>query len=277
MSDPVSATARRHINMTGADGGLSGDDARDALRRADGVLVDWDGTCAVNNRLLHRVGVTLSVYQEKLTVVSNNSSHLPNDFVRWCADGGLALKPRQIVLAGVKALNRAASLSDKNTRTLVLGDPRMRAYGKKMGLNQVREEADIVVLLRDVRFSYSRLERAANALLDGAKLIVANPDATHPGRDGLVVPETGALLAALAACVDLRQIDMEVIGKPQPTLFEEALATLGVPAERAVMIGDNPDTDMKGAMALGIPGIWVGLGDDRRPALADLLGDAKTA
>lgn len=247
------------------------DETLAAVRDAAGVLVDWDGTCAVANRLLAGAGGALSAYQNKLAIVSNNSSHLPSDFVRWCAAGGLRMSTRRVVLAGVNALDRAAELSDQHTRTLVLGDPRMRAYGKKQGLNLVRDEADIIVLLRDVRFSYPRLERAANALLKGAKLIVANPDLVHPGANGRVVPETGALLAALGACVDLASVDVEIVGKPQPILFLEALAVLNLTPDEAVMIGDNPSTDIKGAEALGMTGVRVGADHNGGNSLATLL------
>jgi 4-nitrophenyl phosphatase len=144
------------------------------------------------------------------------------------------------------------------SRVMVLGDNRMKAFGRGKGLNIVREEADLVVLLRDTRFTYAKLERAANSLREGARLIVANPDLTHPGLKDRLVPETGALLAALMACAGSRHVEMEIIGKPSPRLFEKACQALRVPAPEAVMIGDNPDTDIAGAERAGLRSVLIG-------------------
>ncbi len=81
---------------------------------------------------------------------------------------------------------------------------------------------------------------------------MANPDLTHPETHGNVAPETGALLAALNACVAPHRLEAEVIGKPFPRLFQRAIAALGATPEATVMIGDNPATDMAGAAALGM-------------------------
>jgi 4-nitrophenyl phosphatase len=121
----------------------------------------------------------------------------------------------------------------------------------------VRDEPDIVVLMRDARFTYAKLERAANAVRNGAKLVVANGDRTHPGPAGRLVPETGALLAALLACAG-EQAQVEVVGKPGPLLFERACRSLGISPQQAVMIGDNPETDGEGARRLDMKSIIVG-------------------
>lgn len=62
----------------------------------------------------------------------------------------------------------------------------------------------------------------------------------------------------LAALVDGAVSSAEVgAGKPQPALFERALALAGVRAADALMVGDSPDTDVAGAVALGIDAVLV--------------------
>ncbi|MHB0856244.1 MAG: HAD family hydrolase [Anaerolineae bacterium] len=46
-------------------------------------------------------------------------------------------------------------------------------------------------------------------------------------------------------------------GKPDPRIFQHALDALGVPAERAVMVGNNLSADIAGAHAAGVRGVWV--------------------
>jgi len=49
----------------------------------------------------------------------------------------------------------------------------------------------------------------------------------------------------------------EGFGKPDPRIFELTLDRLGIPAENAVMVGDNLSRDIKGAQKIGIRGIWI--------------------
>lgn len=239
------------------------EEARRALRESDSVLMDWDGCCAIENRVLPVAAQFIARHQNRVAIVSNNSSNVPADFAQRLARRGVRFPPQRVVLAGVEAI--AAARTARGARVQVLGDRKLRAYARREGLRLTSRDPDIIILLRDTSFTYAVLEKTANALLAGARLIVANPDRTHPGRHGRVIPETGALLAALGACVDLSAIDMEVIGKPSAHLFQRAGAILGAQPERMVMIGDNRETDIKGAAELGMATILVGGGADAVP------------
>jgi putative hydrolase of the HAD superfamily len=53
------------------------------------------------------------------------------------------------------------------------------------------------------------------------------------------------------------------VKKPDPAIFEIALAASEVPADRTWFVGDNLWHDMPGALEVGIRGIW--LSRDGRP------------
>lgn len=46
-------------------------------------------------------------------------------------------------------------------------------------------------------------------------------------------------------------------GKPHPSIYERALALTGAAAADAAMVGDSPDTDIAGAIALGLAAVLV--------------------
>ena len=242
-------------------------DCRQSVMGADGILLDWDGCTALGGSLRPCALEFIRANRDRLAIVSNNSTHLTEDFQEILGRHGVELRPDRVVLAGVETLHRATAFAP--APTLVLSDARIKAYAKLIGINLVNEEPEIVVLLRDTRFSYARLQRAANAIQNGAKLIVANGDATHPGRNGMLIPETGALLAALTTCFGRDTPPPEIIGKPAPYLFTKACEALGVTPDRAVMIGDNPDTDLAGARALGMGACLVG--PNSRLTFGDLM------
>ena len=228
-------------------------EARRAIAEAKAILLDWDGCAAIADRPQPAALSLMAARPQAFAIVSNNTSHVRGFFADRLRSGGVIVEPERVILAGIETLLRARQLAPR--RTMLLGSPRMEEAARRMGLHLSNDEADLVVLLRDTRFSYARLTQAANALRRGAQLLVGNPDRTHPSAEDLVMPETGALLAALMTCVEPSSV--EVVGKPNPTLFLRACEALSVRPEEAVMIGDNPDTDVAGAAPLGLRCILV--------------------
>jgi HAD superfamily hydrolase (TIGR01549 family) len=60
--------------------------------------------------------------------------------------------------------------------------------------------------------------------------------------------------------------------KPDPTIFEAALAQLGVGAAETAMVGDSPEDDIEGARAVGIRAILVDR-ENRYPEVEDRITD----
>lgn len=54
-------------------------------------------------------------------------------------------------------------------------------------------------------------------------------------------------------------------GKPDPRVFEHALALLGQPPD-PVMVGDTVERDVDGALAAGLDAIWINRSGQPRPA-----------
>ena len=67
----------------------------------------------------------------------------------------------------------------------------------------------------------------------------------------------GAYIAGLEEAASVRAT---ICGKPSPAFFQAALAALGVPANRAAMVGDDVVNDVLGAEAVGIAGVLVKTG-----------------
>nr|WP_296376967.1 HAD hydrolase-like protein [Yoonia sp.] len=80
---------------------------------------------------------------------------------------------------------------------------------------------------------------------------MSNIDCAHPSMDGLPVPETGALLAALNAV--LGDVAFDTIGKPHTHMARLALDSARIAPHDAIFIGDNLATDGTIARNAGIP------------------------
>ncbi|NJC09058.1 HAD superfamily hydrolase (TIGR01450 family) [Polymorphobacter fuscus] len=181
---------------------------------------------------------------------------------------GFDIPAERIILAGEETIGFVARRYP-GARCLIAASDVLRRCARNRGLVPVVDHADVVVLARDTRWTYAKLTLIANEVRRGAVLVAANPDLTHPGNNGLVVPETGALLAAVEAAAGVAAD--HVIGKPSATLFVAALDRLGSTRRNTIVIGDNPLTDRVGATALGLRSLIVHA--DRHgghPNLADL-------
>ncbi|CAH1678496.1 putative Acid sugar phosphatase [Hyphomicrobiales bacterium] len=223
-----------------------------ALRALDdirGWLVDLDGTLVRGGLALPGAGDFLDAFADRYVIVSNDAEHTPLELSRSLKRLGLNVPADRIVLAGAWAIDGIAA-ERPGARVLMLASRGLMRYARARGLVPVQEWPDFVFLGRDRLFTYERLAIAANAVRAGAKLVVANPDLVHPGADGRVVPETGALLAALLACTG--PVSYRLVGKPQTALFDAGLALLGLPRHAVAMVGDNPATDGEGARRAGL-------------------------
>lgn len=212
------------------------------------VLVDLDGTLVVGQRPVRGATELLACFGEKVAIITNNSAETPTAIARWLRTRGLDIKEQQVFSAGARLVETIAERWPGG-RVLSLASPTISRLARARGLLLVDNQPDVVMIGRDRAFNYKKMASAANAIANGATLLAANPDTSHPGPNGSLVPETGAVLAALLAICQTAKV--EIIGKPSPGMALDALAYLGSEANTAVVVGDNTETDGRLAKAIG--------------------------
>ncbi|MET8454524.1 TIGR01458 family HAD-type hydrolase [Streptomyces sp. NPDC005209] len=105
-------------------------------------------------------------------------------------------------------------------------------------------------------FDYAALNRAFGHLQRGARLVAVHRGLYWRTEAGLQL-DTGAFLLGLEKAA---RVEAEVTGKPSPAFFGAALARLGVAADRALMVGDDIESDVLAAQRAGITGVLVRTG-----------------
>ncbi|WP_288142306.1 HAD-IA family hydrolase [Mesorhizobium sp.] len=125
---------------------------------------------------------------------------------------------------------------------------------------------DTLVVLDDEGFDF---KRAADHILstfrrrlietgEMPRMIAANADIIYPGKNGSLVFGPGIIepmLQAGLAPFGAPPISVEIVGKPGRAIFEECIARAGT--DRLLMVGDQVDTDIKGAKAAGLDALLV--------------------
>ncbi|HVA91185.1 MAG TPA: HAD hydrolase-like protein, partial [Chloroflexota bacterium] len=126
------------------------------------------------------------------------------------------------------------------------------------------ERPDCVVASLDRSFTYAKLACAQWAVLGGATLVATNRDPQFPGANGRLWPGAGSIVAAVeTAC----RTQATAIGKPGPLLYQTLLRAHGVDPGRVIVVGDNLETDIPGAAALGMASVLVLTGVSTRADL----------
>ncbi|MDH0911147.1 HAD family hydrolase [Rhizobium pusense] len=221
----------------------------------DGVLFDLDGTLISGGKVLPWAHDLIEASRGNFAIVTNDAEHTTVEIASIMNAIGIAVPEDRIVAAGMEAIRRVAE-EMPGARSAIFASASLREYASSLGLHVSDDRPDIVIIGRDRNFSYETIRKAANGVLAGAKLVVCNPDRTHPGQNGQIVPETGALVAAIIACTG--PTDYRVIGKPEPELFVAGMKRVGSEPSRTLMVGDNPDTDGRGARLIGMQFLKIG-------------------
>ena len=127
-------------------------------------------------------------------------------------------------------------------------------------------DANYVVVGIDHGLSWDKLATATLNIRAGAVFVGTNPDLSLPTEHG-ITHGNGAILAALQAATGIAPI---VVGKPEPTMYQQALARLKSDPASTLAIGDRLDTDILGAVRAGLPSLLVLTGVSKRADLDTL-------
>jgi HAD superfamily hydrolase (TIGR01458 family) len=130
---------------------------------------------------------------------------------------------------------------------------------------------DVVVIGgAGVEFDYDSMNVAFRALMGGASLVAMLANTIWQTNAGLQL-DAGAYVAALERASGRHAT---VIGKPSTAMFDAGVRYLGVEAAQVAMVGDDLDSDVRGAQAAGLTGVQVRTGKFRPE---QLLGDGVAA
>ena len=234
--------------------------ARSRLRSARALVCDIDGVLLMCGQPVPGAKALLETH--RCVFVSNNSTHTAEELSQVFHRLGLPSDSRDFFLAGEAAIDFVAGTNpEASVMVLASGGIEARAQEKLNVFNPTQlsasERPDLLLLCRDEGATFEKIEAAANAVRLGARIILSNPDLTHPAADGMIHAETGALWAAIRAQIESTE-PFAVIGKPNAALVERAVRHLGFQPSELVFLGDNLTTDALAAAEAGIPFIHTG-------------------
>ncbi|UVS78325.1 HAD-IIA family hydrolase [Actinokineospora sp. UTMC 2448] len=237
------------------------------LDTCDALLLDLDGTVYRGGQAIPGVPAAIdAVRAEGVAVrfVTNNASRAPREVAEHLTAMGIDAEPDEISTSAQAGALVLAERLDPGREVLIVGSPALADEVRAVGLTPTDHAgpdtaAVVQGLAQDI--AYPLLAEAAVALRAGALWVACNVDKTIPTERGLL-PGNGALVAALRAATDLEPV---VAGKPAAPLMEAAVKAAG--AQSPLVVGDRLDTDIEGALAVGVPALFVMTGVDTPASL----------
>ena len=235
----------------------------------EGVLLDVDGVLTVSWKPLPGAQETISALQRTsmpFLLLTNTTMKTRRELAGLLQDGGLAVEEDRIVTALTAT---AAYLREKHpgAKCFLLGAEGISEDLE--GIDIVEDGADLVVTAgAEETFTYYRLNKAFNLLMDGAPLVAMHRSLYWVTAAGLKL-DAGAFVKGLEEAAG---IEATVVGKPSEDFFRTALALLGSSADETAMVGDDIENDVLAAQRVGLTGVQVRTGKFRPEALERASG-----
>lgn len=238
---------------TGGSGMTTMSEQAALLKNVESVLLDMDGVLYVGNQGLPGVQEFLDYMDRtgrRWLCVTNNSSRTSADFSEKLAAMGVTVAAEHILGSAEATANWLAQQVPAGTKVLVMGEQSIRDQLLGKGFDLVTDPftAEVVVATIFFGLNYSILTDLTLAIRNGARFVATNPDPTLPTERGQV-PGTGSLVALLTAATGQ---EPEFVGKPYPGMYQQAMQRVGTEPATTLMVGDRYETDIAGALDLGM-------------------------
>lgn len=258
--------------------------ARQLIERFDGFLLDAYGVLVNSHATLAGAEEFMRELRRRgkpFRIISNDGSTTPEAKVERWAQRGLNVEPEQLLTPWHLLASEWSSLTVEGKSGYVIGTALSEEMLRRAGGRVVEEgeSPDIIFLADEMTEPFmKRCDRALSLAVQAERelgklpeLVLLNPDLVYPTDDGYgftagaiaLMFEGGLERLTGRACRFLR------VGKPGAEMFELGLRSLGLTKDRVVMLGDQWETDIRGAHGAGLESVLLttGLGrpDPRFP------------
>lgn len=235
---------------------------------AYGVLVHSDGALPGARETIDRLNRDETPY----AIITNDASKLPDVAAQRYRGFGLAIPASRILSSGLLLQDYFSRHDLRDARCAVLGTADSARFVEMAGgaIIPANQDFDVLVIGDENGFPFVETVDAALSSLFRAidngrmvRLVLPNPDLIFPHGHGGFGIAAGSVALMFEAALQRRyparnDLVFDRLGKPQADLYDAATAMLGT--RNAVMIGDQLETDIAGAIACGIDSALIATG-----------------
>jgi HAD superfamily hydrolase (TIGR01450 family) len=225
------------------------------------VVLDMDGTLYKGTRLFPQTVPLLGNLRSLgigRTFLTNNTSRSHADYIAKLRRLGIEAREDEIYTPAESVIAYLRNRLPGKKQVVLLGTPSLAAEFAEAGFALNWDAPDVVVVGFDTTLDYEHLCRAAYWISAGLPYLATHPDFICPTDEPTVLVDCGSICACLNAATNRKPM---VFGKPNPSILHEILDRHHLKAEQMLMVGDRLYTDMKMALAAGVPAVLVLTGE----------------
>jgi len=212
------------------------------IRDKKAFIIDMDGVVYHGNHLLKGAAELVDWLEnngKSYLFLTNSSDRSPIELAQKLARLGIEVDPSHFYTSALATASFLASQHPGGS-IFAIGEPGLfhALYDAGFTMNDINP--DYVVVGEGRGYSLEALKRAANLVLNGARLIGTNSDLSYPVEGGIAVA-CGALVAPIELAAKTKAY---FVGKPNPLIMRHGLRRLNAKREDTIIIGDRMDTDI---------------------------------
>ena len=226
------------------------------LKNIKHLIIDMDGVLYRGNEPMPRLGEFIAFLRGRpvpFLLVTNNSTRTPQERSAQMARMGVQIAPSEILVSGQAVARYLRREYPVGTRVHVFGMPALRTAMEEEGFVLADDDVKVVVASVDTEVTYAKIRRAVDLIRGGARFIATNLDPNIPSEGGRL-PGSGSMIAMLAVASEIQPTS---VGKPEPTMYELAMAQMGASPGTTAAVGDRAETDILGGKRAGLTTICV--------------------
>lgn len=229
---------------------------------------DMDGVLSIGKEKPRYVGGREVVSRIKSSgrqayVLTNNSTNTREEVHQKLQNLGFNFSVEDVLTSSYLTALYLTQHFKRSVSFLPLGERGLSEELLAAGHTVTDQKPDVVVVGLDRQLNYARLNSAFKALREGSCLVGSYGGAVYMSNNGSAL-SAGPVIKALEYASGKRAV---IIGKPSPRMFQLALRRAQAKASQAVMIGDQIETDIRGAKRSGVHTVLVLSGVERRKSL----------
>ena len=210
------------------------------MREIKGLLFDIGGVLYVGEHVIDGASETIYRLHEHydMRFVTNTTRTNPKSVLEKLKGFGISIESKDLFTA----LDATRDFLISRDATMF---PVMTDEAKEYLKGFVSSRPDFVVVADAYEnFDYAHLNSAFRALMQGASLIAAAKNRYFKDKDEKLSMDAGGFVDALEYASGKQAI---IIGKPSENFFHTAVSSMGFCPHEVLMVGDDIQSDIKGA------------------------------
>ncbi|MFX0084014.1 MAG: HAD-IIA family hydrolase [Candidatus Hodarchaeota archaeon] len=229
------------------------------LGNIKGILTDIDGTLYFKGKPIPGTIETLSRLRKKglkFLLFTNTDSKSPKTILKILHNYGFTVNQNEIFTPIIALKEFLSSYPDKKSFFVTTDEVEneFQEFSKVKGA----EIPDFVIIgdFHD-NWDVNRLNEAFKFVFKGAKLLGTQGNWYYLDSRGEPVIDTGSFVNMIAKAANVEPL---IFGKPSKEYFLQALKKINLKQDEVLVVGDDIDSDIQGAINAGIMGILVRTG-----------------